>query len=123
MSRASADLLVRMDLGVDQRHVHRGVPEHFHDRVELGAAFGELGADGVPEPGSGDGPAHARAALLAARTGQTGGLAGVVDRGLEQVEARHELAVTHEQVADLLAGAVVGEGPLGTVFAQADDRL
>ena len=26
------------------------MPEHGHDRLEAGAAFGELGADGVPEP-------------------------------------------------------------------------
>jgi hypothetical protein len=39
---------------VDDRHVGRRVPEHSHDRLDPGSAFGELGADGVPEPVRGD---------------------------------------------------------------------
>jgi hypothetical protein len=41
------------------------MPEHSHDRLDAGAAFGELGADGVAEPVRGD-----------------GGLAGRVDEDL-----------------------------------------
>jgi hypothetical protein len=32
-------------------------------------------------------------------------------------------SVVHEQVADLLAGARVGEGPFRAVFAQVDEGL
>jgi hypothetical protein len=39
---------------VDDRHVGRRVPEHDHDRLDAGSAFGELGADGVPESVRGD---------------------------------------------------------------------
>src|SRR3954471_20937959 len=39
------------DAGVDHRHRRTLVAQHAHDRVQLGAALGELGAKGVPEPG------------------------------------------------------------------------
>jgi hypothetical protein len=39
--------LLVADLRVDERHVDRRVTEDFHDRVELRAALGELGADEV----------------------------------------------------------------------------
>ena len=44
-----AQYLLVADLRVDECHVHRGMAEHLHNRVEPGAAFGELGADSVPE--------------------------------------------------------------------------
>jgi len=99
------------------------VAQHLHDGVQLGAAFGELGSDGVPESVGGNGAANARAALLAARNYQSDLFAGLLDRGVEQVEQRQQLAVVHEQVADLLAGAFVGERPFGAVLAQVDDFL
>ena len=38
--------------------------QYLHDGVQLGAAFGELGSDGVPEPVGGDGAPNARPFFL-----------------------------------------------------------
>ncbi|WP_157875517.1 hypothetical protein [Streptomyces sp. CNQ431] len=54
---------------------------------------------------------------------QADGLAGRLDRGVEQIEGRQQLAVLHEQVAHRLPGQLVGEGPLRSVLAQVDDLL
>ncbi len=62
--------------------------QDFHDGVQLGAAFGELGSDGVPEPMGGDGAAHTGAASSSAWDDQPGLFAGLLDRGVEQVEQR-----------------------------------
>ncbi len=35
--------------GVNQRHVRGPVPQHGHDRLQAGTAFGQLRTDGVPE--------------------------------------------------------------------------
>src|SRR5215472_1373478 len=91
--------------------------------MQLGAAFGELSSDRVAEAVGGDGAADARAVLLAAGDDQPDLLADLLDRGVEQVVERQQLAVVHEQVADLLARAGVGEGPLGAVLAQFDEGL
>jgi hypothetical protein len=59
----------------------------------------------------------------AAGADQPDGLAGLLQRVLEQVGAGDELAVADEQVADLLAGALVGERPVASLFPQVDDLL
>lgn len=67
--------------------------------MEFRAAFGELRADGVPEPVSRDGAALP--AAPAGRADQPGGLAGRLKRVLEQVAGRQQHTVIDEQVADL----------------------
>jgi hypothetical protein len=81
------------------------VAQDLHDGVQLGGAFGELGSDRVAEAVGGDGATDARAVLLAAGDGQPDLLADLLDRGVEQVVERQQLAMVHEQVTDLLARA------------------
>jgi len=51
--------------------------EHGHDRLDAGAAFGELDADGVPEPMRGD-------RRSPGRVDEPGRCAGGLERQLEQ---------------------------------------
>ncbi|GLW03965.1 hypothetical protein Slala05_75950 [Streptomyces lavendulae subsp. lavendulae] len=81
------------DVGVGGRHLRVSVPEDRHDRLDLGPAFGELGADRVAKPVGG----HGGIAVAVDEPGLAAGdLQGVLVRGL---------APPHEDVADrLLAG-------------------
>ena len=88
--------------------------EDAHDRLEAGAAFGELGADGVPEAVAADRRA-------ADGVDEVGLGAGARERRLEEVGGREQLAVTHEQVARVVAGQLVGERALTASGAQRDD--
>lgn len=56
-------------------------------------------------------------AAVSGRTDEPGGLAGLLQRRFEQVEAGQQLAVADEQVADLLAGAFVDEPTLVRTYA------
>ena len=82
------------------------MPEDAHDRVQSGAALGELGADGVSEPVRGD-------RRLARDVDETGGLAGGLERIVEQVEQRQDTALAGEQAAGGALEVVAGQGPVG----------
>src|SRR5260370_16816507 len=70
------------DPGVDHRHMRTLVPEHAHDRVELGPTLGELGSDRVAEPVLGD--RGAAVAMAQART-----TTGITPRIVELITPRH----------------------------------
>ncbi|WP_338894373.1 hypothetical protein WBG99_00520 [Streptomyces sp. TG1A-60] len=77
--------------------------EDCHDRLDLGAAFGELGADGVAKPVGG----HGGIAVAVDEPGLAAGdLQGV---RVEEVTA-HGLAPPHEHVADRPLGPCVMSG-------------
>ncbi len=84
------------------------MPHYAHDRMELGAALRKLGADGMPETMGG-------CRTTPAGVDEPGCLAGLLDRRLEQIEAREQLAMLHEQVACGLAGELIDEGPFWTL--------
>lgn len=88
-TRREHRLVVAQDLGVgnaciDHRHCRALVTEHTHDRVELGAALGQLRAERVSEAVRTD-----RAAPGC--IDEAGVLAGPLQRSLEQVGGRQEL--------------------------------
>ena len=73
------------------------VAKHGHDRLDAGAAFGELGADGVPEPVCGD-------RCFAGRVDQPGGGAGFGNGHVDQQRLGLQLVARHEDRLGLPVG-------------------
>jgi len=104
------------DSGVDHGHCGRLVAEEGHDGLEAGAALGELGAHGVPEPMG----AHGRLTLRVDQPGRgADGAEGVVEQG----GGGDELAAAHEHVVHEFAGGLVAPGHWVLCLGLRDDFL